>query len=71
MLGLTPGPSALALAFVASRSFEKPYLLPPLQLRIFYHRRVAEVDDALPKISGYWRSEYAVGRLMIRGLSNS
>ena len=71
VLGLTPGPSALALAFVASRAFEKPDLLPPPQQHVFYHRKVAAVDDALPKISGYWRSEYAVARLVIRGLSNS
>jgi hypothetical protein len=71
VLGLTPGPSSLGLAFVASRTFESPELVPPPQYHVFYHRSVANVDDALPKISGYWRSEFAVLSLVLLGLSNS
>jgi hypothetical protein len=31
-------------------------------------RRVAAVRDALPKVSGYWRSELAVSRAVLAGL---
>jgi hypothetical protein len=26
---------------------------------LFYHRRVRDIDDELPKYTGYWRSEFA------------
>jgi hypothetical protein len=32
---------------------------------IFYHRRIADEHDSLPKISGYWRSELAVTKLIL------
>jgi len=32
---------------------------------IFYHRRIADEHDSLPKISGYWRSELAVTKMML------
>lgn len=71
VVGLTPGPSALGLAFLASRTCERPDLLPPPQLHVFYHRKIAAVEDTLPKISGYWRSEAAVGRMVMSGLWKS
>lgn len=68
VVALTPGPSALGLAFVPSRTFENPGELPPAMQHIFYDRRIADVDDSLPKVSGYWRSEFAVGGMVGRGL---
>lgn len=38
-------------------------------MHIFYHRRVADAADALPKISGYWASELAVTKAIFRSLS--
>src|SRR5208337_4066963 len=54
-------------AFVPSQNFERPAELPEPSLHIFYHRRVADATDALPKISGYWASEMAVSRLILGG----
>jgi hypothetical protein len=38
------------------------------KLHIFYHRRVADVSDALPKVSGYWASELAVTGAVLKSL---
>lgn len=53
------------LAFVPSRNFPVPAALPMPGAHIFYHRRIADADDPLPKISGYWRSELAVTRMVL------
>ena len=54
-------------AFVRSQNFERPSELPEPSLHIFYHRRVADATDALPKVSGYWASEMAVSRMIFGG----
>ena len=56
------------LAFVPSRNFSKPSALPAPSAHIFYHRRVADAVDDLPKISGYWRSEMAVTKLVMKSM---
>jgi hypothetical protein len=68
VVAVTPGPSVFGLAFVPSRTFENPDELPPAAQHIFYDRRIADVSDPLPKVSGYWRSEFAVGGMVGRGL---
>ena len=55
------------LAFVRSQNFERPSELPEPSLHIFYHRRVADATDALPKVSGYWASETAVSWMIFGG----
>lgn len=55
------------LAFVPSRNVADQTALPPPAVHIFYHRRVQDSPDALPKVSGYWASELAVTRLILRG----
>ena len=52
-------------AFVRSQNFERPSELPEPSLHIFYHRRVADATDAVPKVSGYWASEMAVSRMAV------
>ena len=53
-LGRAPG---LMLAFVPSQNFPRPAELPRPDRHIFYNRRVADVADSIPKLSGYWASE--------------
>ena len=49
---MVPG---LTVAFVPSRrTFPRPVELPEPDRHIFYHRRVADIADAIPKLSGYW-----------------
>ena len=55
------------LAFVPTRNLKVTTDLPTPSAHIFYHRRVADASDKLPKHSGYWRSELAVAGLVLRG----
>jgi hypothetical protein len=48
------------IGFVASKTFPDQALLPKPAMHIFYHSRVADVNDGLPRYSGYWRSELAL-----------
>jgi len=54
--------------FIPAANFEPGDRLPPVKLDIFYHRRVHDMPDAVPKYSGYFASELAVGKLIMRGL---
>jgi hypothetical protein len=55
----------VALAFVPTRNFVDQSTLPPAAAHIFYHRRVRDVADDLPKHCGYWVSELAVARSVV------
>jgi hypothetical protein len=61
-------PRSLALAFVPSRNFPRAVELPALDAHIFYDRRVADIADAVPKVSGYWASEAHVTRSLLARL---
>ncbi len=52
------------LAFSQCGNFSDQSVLPPPSVHIFYHSRTKDVDDELPKISGYWASEMAVTKLL-------
>lgn len=55
----------LRLEFVSTRNFADKSDFPLPSAHIFYHRRKAEIQDALPKISGYLPSELAVTKLVL------
>jgi hypothetical protein len=57
----------LALAFVPSQNFPRPGELPAPDRHIFYDRRVADISDNIPKITGYWASEVYVTRSILAG----
>jgi hypothetical protein len=57
-----------ALAFVPSANFGYAANLPTPAAHLFYHRRTADHDDALPKYSGYWRSEWGASLAIARGM---
>lgn len=52
----------IGLAMVPSLNFKDTGFLPEPSLHMFYHRRVADVDDNTPKYSDYWPSELAFFR---------
>jgi hypothetical protein len=54
-------------SFVPTRNFERPSELPSASHHIFYQSRVADISDAIPKVSGYWPSELAVARMALAG----
>jgi len=58
----------LRLGFVPSQNFSCPAELPTPSAHVFYHRRVKDVSDELPKVSGYWPSEFLVTRFVVRSL---
>jgi hypothetical protein len=55
----------MRLAFVPSRNFPASAGLPLPSTHIFYHRRLGDALDSLPKISGYWSSELAVAKIVL------
>ena len=58
----------LKVMFIPAGNFEDQAVLPEPQMHIFYHRRLADYRDELPKHGGYISSQLAVGRLIMRGL---
>lgn len=56
------------LAIVPSASIADSALVPEPALHIFYDKRVANVDDELPKYTGYPKSELAFGRRILVAL---
>ena len=61
----------LTVGFVPSQNFENPAELPAPGRHIFYDRRVADVSDSIPKISGYWASEAYVTQKVLGALFTS
>ena len=51
--------AASPLSVVIGRTWQDPGLLPPARGHIFYEERGADIDDGLPKRSGYLSSELA------------
>ncbi len=54
------------LTMVPVGNIAAPEILPDPAVHIFYESRVCDVDDPLPKYSGYWRSQLQFGRLLLR-----
>ena len=59
------------LAFIPAMNFPRRAALPRPRAHIFYHRRVKDARDRLPKISGYWPSELYASRLVLAGMVGS
>jgi hypothetical protein len=75
--GLAAGPSwrlpalgPFKVMFIPASNFEPEARLPPVRMDIFYHRRVLDMPDSLPKYSGYLPSELAIGKMIMSGLWN-
>ena len=56
------------LVMIPSENIAKSVELPAPKVHIFYHRRIADINDALPKVSGPIRSQLAMGRCLLPGL---
>lgn len=61
---LSLGPS-LGMAFIPAANFPNSVKLPAAVFHTFYDRRIADIDDSIPKISGYWSSQLAVTKLAL------
>ena len=56
------------LAFVPSANFPAGTRLPEPSVHVFYEKRIADIDDAIHKVSGFWPSQWGVTRRFISGL---
>ena len=56
------------LIIVPSANIRDASVLPTPSLHVFYHRRVADIDDGLPKFAGYWKSQLAFGHRVLGAL---
>lgn len=54
-------------AIIPSDNLADVAALPDPQMHIFYDRRVADIDDSLPKYSGYFPSQFAFTKCLVRG----
>lgn len=59
---LAPG---IKIAFLPTQMLRNPSDAPDPSLHIFYHSKKADIDDTLPKYSGYWRSTLALTRKIL------
>jgi hypothetical protein len=64
-MALLPG---VRVGFAPSANLPVARELPAAFAHIFYQSRIADIPDAIPKVSGYWRSEWAVGRHLLGAL---
>ena len=64
VVGLLRVAPFLQLAFIRAENFPEQHALPSPAAHIFYHSRVVDVDDSLPKISHYLPSELTVTKLL-------
>ena len=55
-------------ASVPSMNFPDQSRLPEPGFHIFYHHRVADIDDEFPKYRGHWKSEWVAGKRVIATL---
>ena len=62
-MNVVPG---FTLAFVPVARYPRDGRLPEPAFHVHYDSRAADVDDGLPKYSGYWRSQFAVLRMVWR-----
>lgn len=69
--GFLKGIPGLGLAFITADNFNDKSTLPKPLGHVFYHRKQKEVEDALPKISGYFSSELAVCKWVMPRLLKS
>tara|TARA_R110001599_G_scaffold302362_1_gene508025 strand:- start:4974 stop:5456 length:483 start_codon:yes stop_codon:yes gene_type:complete len=59
-----------SLTIIPSQLIPYGPLLPKLSAHIFYHRRVADIEDELPKISGSVKSQLALSKKLLPGIFN-
>jgi len=56
------------LAIIPSVNFSDRTSLPEPSLHIFYHRRVADMPDSLPKYSGYLLSQLVFAQRLLSSM---
>ena len=57
--------------FIPSKNIPSIISLPKIEAHTFYHRRVSEIHDTVPKYYGYWSSQYNAARILLASLLKS
>ena len=53
---------------IATKNIKAAQALPEPQMHIFYHRRVGDIDDDLPKHTGFIKSQLQAAKIILQGL---
>lgn len=56
------------LLFIRAVTCERQDLLPQTEAHLFYERRVADMNDGLPRYEGYFPSQWATAKMIMRAL---
>ena len=62
------GVGPFKVMFIPASNFEREARLPPVRMDVYYHRRVEDMPDRLPKYSGYLPRELAIMKMIMSGL---
>ena len=57
------------LVFIPKANLQDVSQVPPENMHIFYHRRVQDASDSLPKYSGFMLSQTLAAKHIIRGMT--
>ena len=68
VVGFLPLMPFFGLAFIPTVNFPEHVSLPAPKFHTFYDRRVTDVEDELPKYSGYWTSQCVLTSGFFSGL---
>lgn len=60
VLAVMPLAPYVGLAFIPFANLPQDIAVPPPAFDTFYHRRTADLNDAIPKVTGYWASQWVV-----------
>ena len=58
----------LKFVFIPSKNIPAALSLPKTEAHTFFHRRVSEIYDTVPKYYGYWSSQYNTARILLVAL---
>lgn len=64
-------PLGASITIIPSRLIPKGPSLPKVSGHIFYHRKVNDVNDSIPKISGFVKSQLYVGAKLVAGITRN
>jgi hypothetical protein len=62
------GSGLLRIFFMRAVTFERPELLLPVGAHVFYEHHVDGAVDDIPKYEGYFRSQLAIGKIILRAM---
>jgi hypothetical protein len=68
VVAFMPLAPCLGLAFVPTANLPSEAMALEPALHSFYDRRIEDVHDSLPKVCGYWASQWAVTRRFLSAL---